>query len=155
MRTVRDGRHLVRTVRDGPGGGGNPCSQRGSGLFGTVMGFTVFMLLLVAAVQVLFNLYATTVVTSAAFDAARQVAGYDRAVDRCGATAEAESELRSRLGRYLDRGAITLAWTCDDPESVRVAFEAAHPSILPEPLRGLGGLGRPRRVVEVRTEDLR
>ena len=136
-------------------GRGDGSCQRGSGLFGTLMGFTVFMLLLVAAVQVLFNLYATTVVTGAAFDAARQVAGYDHADDRCGATAEAESALRRRLGRYLDRGAITLAWACDDLERVRLAFEADHPSILPEALRDLGGLGRTRRVVEVRSEDLR
>ena len=145
----------MRTVRDGQAGRGVGSSQRGSGLFGTAMGFTVFMLLLVAAVQVLYNLYAPTVVTGAAFDAARHVAGYDHADDRCGATAEAESALRERLRRYLDRGVITLAWTCDDPERVRLAFEADHPSILPAPLRSLGGLGRPRRVVEVRSEDLR
>ncbi len=130
-------------------------SERGSGLFGTLMGLTVFMLLLVAAVQVLFNLYATTVVTSAAFDAARLVAGYDRADDRCRAAAEAESALRQRLDRYLERGTIDLAWACDDPESVRLAFDARHPTILPEPLQGLGGLGRAQRVVEVRGEDLR
>lgn len=145
----------MRTVDDVPAGRDAGSSQHGSGLFGTLMGFTVFMLLLMAAVQVMYNLYATTVVTGAAFDAARHVAGYDHADDRCGTTAEAESALRSRLGRYLDRGAITIAWTCDDPEIVRLAFEADHPSILPEALRNLGGLGRPRRVVEVRSEDLR
>ena len=145
----------MRTLRRRPAAHRSAASERGSGLFGTLMGFTVFMLLLVTAVQVLFNLYATTVVTSAAFDAARLVAGYDRVDDRCGAAAEAESALRTRLGRYLERGGITLAWTCDDPEKVRLAFEARHPTILPEFLRGLGGLGRPQRVVEVRREDLR
>lgn len=97
--------------------------QRGSGLFGTLMGFTVFMLLMIAAVQVLFSLHATTVVTSAAFDAARLVAGYDSVADRCAATEAAESSLRQRLRRYLEHGTVTLSWTCSDPETVRLAVE--------------------------------
>ena len=129
--------------------------RRGSGLFGTLMGFTVFMLLLIAAVQVLFSLHATTVVTSAAFDAARLVAGYDSVADRCAATEAAESSLRQRLGRYLERGTVTLSWTCNDPETVRLAVRADHPAVLPGPLRGLAGLGRLERIVEVRSEDLR
>ena len=128
---------------------------RGSGLFGTLMGFTVFMLLLVVAVQVLFNLYATTVVTGAAYDAARLVAGYDSASDRCAATAGAEAALRGRLGGYTERGTVTLAWTCRDPETVSLAVLADHPTILPRRLRGLTGLGRLERTIEVRVEDLR
>ena len=129
--------------------------QRGSGLFGTLMGFTVFMLLMIAAVQVLFNLHATTVVTSAAFDAARLVAGYDSVADRCAAIEAAESSLRQRLRRYLEHGTVTLSWTCSDPETVRLAVRADHPTVLPGPLRGLAGLGRLERTVEVRSEDLR
>ncbi len=129
--------------------------QRGAGLFGMVAGFTVFMLLLVAAVQVLFNLYATTVVTGAALDAARQVAGYDNVTDRCAATRVAEGAFLRRLGDYSRRGAATLAWTCSDPEVVRVTVRAQHPTILPAGLAGLAGLGRLQRTVEVRVEDMR
>lgn len=130
-------------------------TERGSGLLGTVMGFTVFMLLLLAAVQVLFNLYATTVVTGAAFDAARLVAGHDSVADRCGATPAASAAMRRRLGGYLDRGTLALSWACGDPDTVSVTVEAEHPTILPSRLAGLTGLGRLQRTIEVRVEAVR
>ena len=52
--------------------------ERGAGLVGTSAGFLVFMLMMLAAVQILFNLYATSMVTAAAHDAARDVAGIRR-----------------------------------------------------------------------------
>lgn len=119
------------------------------------MGFTVFMLLLLVSVQVLFNLHATTVVTGAAFDAARRVAGYDSAADRCAAASGAEAEFRTRLGDYTERGTVALTWTCGDPDTVRLDVRAEHPTILPRRLRGLTGLGRLERTIEVRVEELR
>ena len=130
-------------------------TQRGSGLFGTLMGFVVFMVLLMTAVQVLFNLYATTVVSSAALDAARMVAGYDSATSRCGAIAEANEVFRERLGAYTERGTATLSWSCDNPDVVRVVVQAQHPTILPSRARGLTGLGSLQRTIELRVEDLR
>ena len=41
------------------------------------VGFSVFLVMLLFAVQVLFNLYAASVVTAVSFDAARRVAGSD------------------------------------------------------------------------------
>ena len=48
--------------------------DRGSGLLGTTVGFLVFLVLLLAAIQTLVHLYATSVITSAALDAAAVVA---------------------------------------------------------------------------------
>ncbi len=120
-----------------------------------VAGFTVFMLLLTAAVQVLFNLYATTVVTSAAVDVARSVASYDNAAERCAATREADADFARRLGGYLQHGTATLGWTCRDPATVRVTVKATHPTILPAGLVGLTGLGSMQRTIEVRAEEWR
>ena len=129
--------------------------DRGTGLLGMVMGFTVFLFLLIAAVQILFNLYATTLVTSAAVDAARIVAGYDSVNGRCAAAVHAETAFWQALGTYGERGSAELTWTCDDPETVSLAVAADHPTILPPLLRGLTGLGRMDRVIEIRVEDVR
>lgn len=130
-------------------------TQRGTGLLGTMAGLVVFMFLMLAAVQVLFNLYATTMLTSAAWDAARFVAGFDQADHRCGAIPVAEARFYAGLGDYSETGEATLRWTCNHPDWVRVEITADHPSILPERLRGLLGLGRLERSIEVRVEDRR
>ena len=49
--------------------------ERGGGPISIWIGFLVFLVMLLFAVQVLFNLYATSVVTAVAYDAARRVAG--------------------------------------------------------------------------------
>ena len=130
-------------------------TSRGAGLFGMAAGLAVFMLLMIAAVQVLFNLYATTFVTSAAFNAARIVAGYDSAAGRCAATAAAEREFWRELGGYRTHGSVTLSWDCSNTEAVSLTVDARHPTILPTSLSGLTGLGRVNRTVEVRVEAAR
>ena len=66
-------------------------------MIGTSAGFLVFSLLMFAAVQILFNLYATSMVTSAAHEAAREVAGYAAAADRCAAVADQHLDLHPGL----------------------------------------------------------
>ena len=66
-------------------------------------GTTAFLVLLLFATQLLFNLYATSVVTAAAFDAARVVAGADGGPDRI---TGAEAQARRMLGRYASVRAI-------------------------------------------------
>lgn len=132
-----------------------PTRERGAGLIGTLAGFLVFMLLLLAAVQILYDLYATSVVTAAAYDSARLVAGYDSAADRCAATARAEREFRDQLGRYATVARPRLSWTCADPDVVRLLVVVDHPTALPPKLRGLTGLGHMERTIEVRVEDFR
>ncbi len=113
------------------------------------------MLMMLAAVQILFNLYATSMVTAAAHDAARQVAGFDAAADRCGAVAEAEAAFLRSLGDYGTSGHATLHWTCNDPDVVRVRVVAQHPSALPERLAGLTSLAMLDRTIEIRAESRR
>ncbi|MEZ5165728.1 MAG: hypothetical protein R2695_04255 [Acidimicrobiales bacterium] len=78
--------------------------ERGVGTIGTAFGFLVFVLLILTAVQVLYNLYATSMVTAAAQDAAHTVAGIGNADDRCGAIGRAEQGFRSALGSYATDG---------------------------------------------------
>lgn len=79
----------------------------------------MFLVLLLFAVQVLFNLYATSVVTAAAYDAARMVAASGGAPD-ADVTARAEAHARDVLGRYGEQ--VTFRWHIDDRE---VALDVA------------------------------
>lgn len=121
-------------------------------MVGTSAGFLVFLLLLLAAVQILFNLYANTMVTSAAHTAARTVAGYTASADRCASVEAANNRFVEALGDYGDGGHATLEWTCSDPDAVTVRISARHPTILPERMSGLLGLGRLERTIVVRVE---
>lgn len=112
----------------------------------------MFLLLLMAAVQILFNLYANTMVTSAAHTAARTVAGYTASADRCAAVERASNRFVETLGDYGDGGHATLEWTCSDPDAVTVRISARHPTILPERMSGILGLGRLERTIVVRVE---
>lgn len=91
--------------------GSSCCRDHGSGLIPTVTGVTIFLLLLLLAVQVVFNLYAASAVQAAAFDAARLVAA--EGSDLSAAQAVAEGHVRTVLGRYGD----------DHVESVQVALD--------------------------------
>ncbi len=124
-------------------------------MVGTSAGFLVFLLLMFAAVQILFNLYATSIVTAAAHDAAREVAGFDASTDRCAAVSGAESRFAEALGQYSDAGHVALEWTCADPDVVRLRVVANHPTILPARLSGLLSLGHLDRTIEMRVESLR
>lgn len=68
-------------------------AEAGVGAVGTLVGVTIFLTLLLFAVQLSLNLYAASTVTAAAFDGARLVAGSDSmTVD------DAEAHVRSLLG---------------------------------------------------------
>jgi hypothetical protein len=114
-----------------------------------MVGVLVFLLLLLLAVQVLFNLYATSAVTAAAYDGARIAAGYDAAHDPTG-RANAEDHVRSVLGRY-GRERLSLQWA-DDPDVEILTVHAKNPSFLPIALRAPLGLDEIDRTVRVRIE---
>lgn len=133
-------------------------SQRGAGLIGTSAAFLAFMLMMLAAVQILFNLYATSMVTAAAHDAALDVASVDAAGkvgNRCGAVAAAEAAFTRSLGEYAAAGHVTLQWTCNNPDVVRVRVVAEHPTVLPARFAGLASLTSLDRTIEIRTEARR
>jgi Flp pilus assembly protein TadG len=126
--------------------------ERGAGLLGTAFGLLVFLLLLLFAVQVVHGLYATSVVTGVAYDAARTVAGHDGASDRAAAASAAEAILRSRLPAYgPDR--LELSWRgLDGGDAVTLTVRARHRTVWP---RGLdpAGLATTERTVTVRAEE--
>jgi hypothetical protein len=101
--------------------------DRGSGLVGTIGGFTAFLAFLLFAVQLLTNLYATSVVTSATYDGARRAAERGGAVD-VGVRTDAERHVRELLGAYGDDARFD--WSGTTPTVVRLRVQIENPSFL-------------------------
>lgn len=124
--------------------------ERGGGPLSVWFGFVVFLAVLLFAVQVLYNLYATSVVTSVAFDAARRVAAAEGG--ETAAVGEAETAARQALGGYGDR--VSFEWSLDG-EGVVLRVRAQNPSFLLPVQAGLVAFGDIDRTVRVRTERFR
>ena len=110
----------------------------------------MFMLL---AVQVLFGLYTTSVVTAAAYDAARLAAGSE------GIRSEevAKARVRALLGRYATDGNVEVAYGEDvdgtsGKRDVVVTVTARRIGFLPESLRRPLGFDQISRTARVRIE---
>lgn len=122
----------------------------------SVVGVTAFLAMLLFAVQLVLNLYATSTVTAAAFDGARIVAGADGGP---AAEPEAEARIRTLLGRYDDTGSLELSWEYRDtdarpgPDVVALTVDADHPTrllrVMPVPYQHIV------RTVVVRMETVR
>ena len=124
--------------------------QRGGGPVSVWIGFTVFLVMLLFAVQVLLNLYAASVVTAVSYDAARRVAGSDGGP---GHVAAAEDQARQALGRYADR--VTFDWSATDADEVVLRVRSDNRSVL-LPLRaGPAALDRLDRTIRIRMERFR
>ena len=124
-------------------------NQRGTGVISSIFGLFVVLVLLLFAVQVVYDLYATSAVTAAAYDAARVVAGADGGP---GATAVAEDGARQALGRYGER--LRFEWAVDD-DVVQLHVVARNPGFLPAALRSPLGVDTVDRTVRLRTERFR
>jgi hypothetical protein len=125
-------------------------SERGSGPISTWIGFLVFLGMLLFAVQALLNLYATSVVTSVAYDAARQVAGSDGGAD---AIAGAEDQARQLLGRFGQE--VAFDWSATTGDDVVLRVQGTVPSVLLPPRRGPLPFGSIDRTVRLRVERFR
>ena len=131
-------------------------SDRGAGLFGAIGGVLVFFTLLTFAVQLLFNLYASSAITAAAHDAAHIAASAE--VDRTdpaavlSAVQTAEDHAAMVLGRYSER--VDFQWDIND-DWVRLTVEAEHPGLAMDRVASVFGLNRFERTVEVRVEQTR
>lgn len=112
----------------------------------------MFLALLLVAVQLLFNLYATSVVGAAGYDAARVVAG---AAARDDPTAELRAEARARqtLGRYGER--VQFDWSGSDDDTVVLRLRAANPGLAARRWAGSLGFDTIDRTVRLRVERLR
>jgi hypothetical protein len=130
--------------------------DRGAGLIGTIGALVVFLTLLTFAVQLLYNLYATSAVTAVAYDAASMVAAdgvdHDDPTALALAVEDAEAHAREILGRYGDRA--DFRWDLT-PERVRLTIHADNPRIAMTRVTGVFGLNDVERSVEVRVETPR
>jgi hypothetical protein len=124
--------------------------ESGAGVISSMLGVFVFLLLLLFAVQVLYGLYATSVVTAVTYDAAKAVAGSDGGD---AARAVAQRNATGQLGRYGRD--VTFDWGESDDDAVRLEVRARRPSFLPRELVGDTFLGDIVRTVRVRTEKTR
>jgi hypothetical protein len=126
---------------------GVPPDEGGTAIVGTLVGFAIFMILLLVAVQSLLHLYATSAVTAAANEAAEQVAsegGSARAVPA------AQSAAEVRLGAFGSRHA-HFDWLEVNGQQVVLQVTAESPALLPLP-RSYRDI---TRTVTVRTERFR
>lgn len=100
--------------------------ETGAGLLGSIVGVTVFLVLLLFAVQLAMNLYATSAVTSVAFDAARKVAGADAVTP-----AIAEADARQVLDDFeAHGGTLRFHWDNSRADVVVLRLEAKRPTPL-------------------------
>ncbi|MBW3555999.1 MAG: hypothetical protein KY454_03570 [Actinobacteria bacterium] len=111
----------------------------------------VFLLFLLLAVQVIYHLYATSVVTAAAHDGARLAAGADMTEDSAAARAAAGAHVVELLGAYGRERLLPLEWQSDEQFEVLVV-RGESPSFLPAYLRRPLGMDEIRRTARVRRE---
>jgi hypothetical protein len=130
--------------------------DRGVGMVPTAVGFVVFLVFLLLAVQVLYGLYATSTVRGALNDAASRAAN--------GAAGEAEltrlaDEAERSLGPMGRRTTILLRLEDHDadgvPDVVVGSALADPPRFVPPPLSGVAGLDDIDVSVRVRIERFR
>jgi hypothetical protein len=116
-------------------------------MVGTLVGFLIFLILLLFAVQVLVRLYATSTLTAAATGAAEQVAD---AADPQATAPEAATSARNQLGTF-GATSTTFEWKVIDSQEVVLEVRGVSPGFLPLP----GSWRSIRRTVTVHTERFR
>lgn len=127
--------------------------ERGTGLIGSVAGVTVFLALLTVAVQVLVDLYQTSVVTAAGYDVARAVAAGPDQPPSARELLAAESRFRALLGTAGDDAAVE--WEVDEGAGVlRLHVVVPTRRFLLPVVAGSLGLDEIDRTIAVRLEEL-
>lgn len=116
-------------------------------IFGTLVGFLIFLVLLLFAAQVLVHLYATSALTSAATRAAETVA---QTSPPAAGVASAEAAARAQLGTF---GATrtTFTWKEVDAEQVVLQVTGRTPGFV----ELVPGWQKITRTVTIRTERFR
>ena len=119
----------------------------GIALIGTLVGFAIFLTLLLFSAQILVKLYATSTLSSAATHAAEDVAYSSTPLF---AAPVAEADARARLGGFGAAHAV-FTWLELDGNAVVLRVTGESPGFLPLP----AGWNRISRTVTVRTERFR
>ncbi len=137
-------------------GGSDPIRDCGGGLIGTIAGLLVFLALMLFAVQSLVGVYARSMVTDAAYEGARLVAGarvdQDDPGARRSAQVDAEHEVRSLLGGFGDT--ISLDWSATTSDTVALTVRARPPGFAFASL-GPAATSLIQKTVRVRVERMR
>jgi hypothetical protein len=127
--------------------------DRGAGLLSTSFGILFFVGFLFFAVQLLFNLYATSVVTSVTHDAARSVATSGHPATQADMD-NAEARAKEQLGDYAEN--VRFEWDpYSNPDVVRLRVIAENPRFLGPVIDTFVGFDEIDRTVEVRVERFR
>lgn len=116
--------------------------DRAAGLLSSAFGLLFFLVFMLLAVQVLWSLYATTVVTGAAHDAGRLVA-------RTGDPAAGIARFESTIGSYPADVAITVP---TGEGTVVVVLTGENPTLLPDRFARVLPFGLIDRTIEMRAE---
>ena len=120
--------------------------DRGAGLISTSFGLIIFIVFLLFAVQLLVNLYATSVVTSITYDTARDVAVLGRPPTQAEQAAAAD-RARQQLGAYGQSAQFD--FDTSDPTVVKLRVRVANPRFINQYV----GLDVIDRTVVVRVEQ--
>ena len=122
--------------------------ERGTGLVASIAGVTVFLAFLTVAVQVLVDLYQTSVVTAAGYDVARSVATHPEQP-----LPPATARLRELLGGVGDDAELT--WDIDEVDGVvRLHLVVPTRRFLLPVVAGPLGIDAVDRTITVRMEEL-
>lgn len=130
---------------------GAPHRERGVGLLSTLVGFIIFIFFMFLGTHLLLHLYASSLTSGAAYDAASSVARARNQADRPGAAALAEAELRDALGAWGND--VDITWDIN-LVTVTVRVRGRAPSLLPASLTDASGLDIDRSAT-VRLEEFR
>jgi Flp pilus assembly protein TadG len=120
--------------------------ERGAGLISTSFGLIIFIVFLLFAVQLLVNLYATSVVTAITYDTARDVAVLGRPPTQAEQEAAA-ARARQQLGAYGQSAQFD--FDTSDPTVVKLRVRVANPRFINQYV----GLDVIDRTVVVRVEQ--
>lgn len=130
----------ARATRRTPGTRRVDRGERGAGVFSSVFGVSFFLVFLLFAVQLLWGLYATTVVTAAAYDAGRTAA-------RTGDAGAGAARFASTVGDYDATASVAVG-----EEVVVVTVSGTNPTLLPERWARQLPFGSIERTVRIRRE---
>lgn len=122
-------------------------NEQGTGVISTALGAAIFLAFLFLATHTLLTLYANSVITSSAWDAARSVTHSSDPL----AISTARSTTEQRLSGFKNV-TVDIDGTPDD---VAVHVQADRPMFLPKALAKHSGLGRIDKTVHARRETWR
>jgi hypothetical protein len=131
-----------------------PSDDEGAGLISSIAGVTVFLAFLLFATQLLLNLHTTSMVTSAAHEAARSVArSGDGAPGSAAAQAAGEQRARLLLGQFSQR--VEFDWSATTAGEVVLRVRADTLRFTLPGLPAALGFDEVDRTVRARVETLR